>query len=230
MSLVKVMEVSSETNVYVVGDLHGCYSLLIRTLREMSFNFNKDLLICVGDLVDRGSESEKCFGLLNEFWFTSIKGNHEDFCWQGLFDSATAFYHKMQNNGGRWFYELPEDIQEAVARRLNDLPILLELNYKGKKYGFVHADVPVQDWELLKELVQNKDVHPLTGRSIIDSCLWSRDNIRKGVPVQIAQVDQVFLGHTVVTEVTQLGNCTYIDTGAVFANYDPSYHLSIIKL
>ena len=46
---------------------------------------------------------------------------------------------------------------ERIGRRLNQLPIILEVNYRGKKFGFVHADVPVEDWELLKEM-QSKDI------------------------------------------------------------------------
>ena len=30
---------------------------------------------------------------------------------------------------------------------------LLEVKYRGKKFGFVHADLPVEDWELLKEML-----------------------------------------------------------------------------
>ena len=51
-----------------------------------------------------------------------------------------------------------------------------------------------------------------------------------GYEPTIAQVDNVFLGHTVLPEVTQIGNCTFLDTGGVFKKYDNGYKLSIIKL
>lgn len=232
MKKVKYINGDDYSNIYVVGDIHACYSLLKEELKSVGFNYNTDLLIAVGDLVDRGTENEKCVGLLNEHWFTSIKGNHEDFCYKGMMDDHIKFYHRMINNGGEWFYKLPEDLMERVGRRLNQLPILLEVKYKGKKFGFVHADVPVEDWELLKEMLINND--NVSDRTVEDYCLWSRGIIDKylncGYEPNIAQVDNVFLGHTVLDKVTQVGNCTFLDTGGVFKKFDNGYDLSIVNL
>lgn len=232
MKKIKYINGDDYSNIYVVGDIHASYSLLKETLKEIGFNYNTDLLIAVGDLVDRGKENEKCVGLLNEHWFASIKGNHEDFCYKGMMDDHIKFYHRMSNNGGEWFYELPDDLMETVGRRLNQLPILLEVKYKGKKFGFVHADLPVEDWELLKAMIEEND--SLGDRTVEDYCLWSRGIIDKylnyGKTVDIAQVDNVFLGHTVLNEVTQVGNCTFLDTGGVFKKYDNGYKLSVVKL
>ena len=63
---------------YIVGDLHGCFSLLERLMKEVSFNKNHDRLFSVGDLIDRGPESLRCLQLLSEPWFYAVKGNHED--------------------------------------------------------------------------------------------------------------------------------------------------------
>lgn len=227
--MISYLEINSDVNVFVVGDIHGCYSLLMSKLEEVGFNKNTDMLIAVGDLVDRGKENEKCIGLLNEKWFTSVKGNHEDFCYKGMMDDSVRFYHRMKNNGGDWFYSLPDDLMTAIGKKLNDLPVLLELKYKGKKYGFVHADVPVEDWELLKEMVMNNDDQIGIERSIVDACLWSR-RIVEMEHVNIAQVDRVFLGHTVLDDIKHVGNCTFLDTGGVFNEYDEKYKLSIIKL
>ena len=196
---IKYLEICEDVNVFVVGDLHGSSTLLKEKLKEVGFNFNTDLLIAVGDLVDRGNENEKCVGLLNEHWFTSIKGNHEDFCYKGMMDDHVKFYHRMSNNGGEWFYNLPDDLMYHIGNRLNQLPVMLEVEYKGKKFGFVHADLPVQDWELAKEMLLNGD--NIDGRSFEDHLLWSRgiitDYENLGDIVNIAQVDNVFFGHTV---------------------------------
>ena len=232
MKKIKYIDGDDYSNIYVVGDLHGSYTQLKDKLKEVGFNYSKDLLIAVGDLVDRGKENEKCIGLLNEHWFTSIKGNHEDFCYKGMMDDHIKFYHRMSNNGGEWFYELPDQVMEAVGRRLNQLPVLLEVNYKGKKFGFVHADLPVQDWELAKEMLINGD--SINDRSFEEYLLWSRgiidDYENTGKTVDIAQVDNVFLGHTVLPKVTQVGNCTFLDTGGCFKKNGNGYDLSIVKL
>lgn len=229
MKRVEYLDIDDDVNVYVVGDIHGCYTMLLQKLKEIGFNFNSDILIGVGDIVDRGDENEKCIGLLNEHWFKTVKGNHEDFCYKGMMDDSVKYYHRMSNNGGEWFYNLPEDIMEYIGRRLNQLPVLLEVKYKGKKFGFVHADVPVEDWELLKEMVINDDTQLDSERSVIDACLWSRRVVEMD-SVNIAQVDNVFLGHTVLPEIKQVGNCTFLDTGGVFQKHDDGYKLSVIKL
>ena len=46
---VKYLEVDDDVNVFVVGDLHGAYSLLKEELKAVGFNYNTDLLIAVGD-------------------------------------------------------------------------------------------------------------------------------------------------------------------------------------
>ena len=232
MALVEYLDIDDDVNVFVVGDIHGEFTQLHTKLKGVGFNFQQDLLIAVGDICDRGQENEKCIGLLNESWFTSIKGNHEDFCYKGMMDDHIKFYHRMSNNGGEWFYKLPEDIIEYIGRRVNQLPILLEVKYRGKKFGFVHADVPVEDWELLKEMLEQGD--SIGDRTIEDYCLWSRGIIDKylnyGYEPTIAQVDNVFLGHTVLPKVTQVGNCTFLDTGGVFKKFDNGYDLSIVRL
>ncbi len=44
-------------NVWVVGDLHGCYTRLMSELHRVDFDPAQDLLISVGDLIDRGTEN-----------------------------------------------------------------------------------------------------------------------------------------------------------------------------
>lgn len=223
MAKVEYLDVDDDVRVFAVGDIHGEYSKLINRLKEIGFDFEHDLLIAVGDLVDRGKEDIECVQLLDKKWFKTVMGNHEDFCIQGKDDSSIAFYHKMTNNGGEWFYKLSEVEQECVVDKFKQLPILLELRYKGKKYGFVHADLPYQDWEHVKACVESDDL--LDGRSIVDHCIWSRGIVNSPVPVYIAQVDEVFFGHTPLIDIGRIGNCTFIDTGAVFGG-----KLSIVEL
>lgn len=64
-------------HIWVVGDIHGEYQLLQSRLHQLSFFPEIDLLISVGDNIDRGPESLDVLRLLNQPWFTSVKGNHE---------------------------------------------------------------------------------------------------------------------------------------------------------
>ena len=41
---------------YVIGDIHGAYDELMYGLGRVEFNPDKDRLIAVGDLIDRGKQ------------------------------------------------------------------------------------------------------------------------------------------------------------------------------
>lgn len=56
MKLVKILSPNLKGKDYVVGDIHGCYSLLYTKLTQLGFDFSKDRLISVGDLCDRGPD------------------------------------------------------------------------------------------------------------------------------------------------------------------------------
>ncbi|WP_201294289.1 metallophosphoesterase, partial [Escherichia coli] len=64
-------------NVWVVGDLHGCYTRLMSELHRVDFDPAQDLLISVGDLIDRGTENVESLELLQMPWFRAVMGNHE---------------------------------------------------------------------------------------------------------------------------------------------------------
>lgn len=64
-------------HIWAVGDIHGNYQLLQSRLHQLPFCPETDLLISVGDNIDRGAESLNVLRLLNQPWFTSVKGNHE---------------------------------------------------------------------------------------------------------------------------------------------------------
>ncbi len=51
--MIQVLINKRRGKLYAVGDLHGCYTLLMNRLKEIGFDFDNDLLISVGDLVDR---------------------------------------------------------------------------------------------------------------------------------------------------------------------------------
>ena len=49
-------------HIYIVGDLHGCRALLDEQLLAVNFDTRRDLLVSVGDLIDRGPDSSPACG------------------------------------------------------------------------------------------------------------------------------------------------------------------------
>ena len=203
--------------LFVVGDIHGCYELLMAELDKVSFDFQRDWLISVGDLVDRGPQCVQCVELLNQPWFKAVRGNHEQMCIDGFADIHYAEIHFKDSNGGRWFYQLPRAQRADIVRQFEALPLIIEITFKGRKYGFVHAQVDARnDWELFKQgVIRDEDY---LGRSIAAGAIWGRERARAALDApdfaRIAHVDAVYMGHTVMPQATLKHNCFFIDTGA----------------
>lgn len=202
---------------FTVGDIHGCYYLLDKALREVNFNKDVDRLFCLGDLVDRGPYSEAVADLLKEPWFYSVLGNHEQYCVEAfspLIDEETKLHIKNSHTtyGGDWFYLLSEERQKELAMMFNELPIMIELEVNGKRIGLAHGDV--KDWDTTVYLVESsKNAIESTA---INGVIWGRTRIRQRNCMLSKGIDHIFLGHTPVDNITTLGNVHYIDTGAVF--------------
>ena len=210
MSLVKVWDREIKGKLYAVGDIHGCYNLLMNRLNEIGFDFENDLLVAVGDLVDRGIQNEECVSLIDESWFTSVKGNHEDLVIMG--GTNRSYFNCHIQNGGEWFYDLDHQVQQKIINKLKTLPIALEVNHKGKKYGFVHGHIEQNDWN---DFAKNIGVSAL--RDPAELAMWGRDRIDTDnlQYTHVSGVDAVIMGHTVTQKPFKRDNCYYIDTGAV---------------
>lgn len=217
-NLVELYKNSIQGRLFVVGDLHGCYTLLMNKLHELEFNFQQDLLVSVGDLVDRGTENLECLSLIDKPWFKAIRGNHEQMCIEATIDVEMKDMHA--HHGGAWLYELPIHQQQIIVEKCRSLPIILEIHYNQKIYGFVHADIHINDWEKFKQEIL-KDNYFIEGeQSAIQVALWHRGRVRLSqydpTYKKVTGIDAIYFGHTVVKKPVQHQNCFFIDTGAVF--------------
>lgn len=197
---------SEYQKIFVVGDLHGCYDLLMNKLNEAGFDFKKDLLVAVGDLVDRGTQNLECLRLINETWFKTVRGNHEQMAINGINGNQQSLYAWMYNGGG-WYFKLNDSDKkeaEALINNCNELPLIIELSINNKLIVVAHADYPHNEYKFGKE-ISNKQV------------IWSRERLEKNDNSEIKGVEFFIFGHTPLREVTQIANRVYIDTGAVFS-------------
>ena len=147
--VIKILVNQNYNSVYIVGDLHGSYSLLMQELHLKSFDFENDLLICTGDIIDRGTENLECISLLDQKWFLTVRGNHEEMCIRGQHDPKMKDMHAR--NGGAWFYRQFQKTRQRIIDQLAKLPLVIEVELKDKKIGIVHADIDIHDWNAFKE-------------------------------------------------------------------------------
>ena len=82
-NIVDLRKIVKGKQYMVIGDIHGCYGAFMRLLdkaaKEYKFDISNDIIISVGDMVDRGPSSAL---VLNWFYSNSncyvLEGNHEN--------------------------------------------------------------------------------------------------------------------------------------------------------
>jgi predicted phosphodiesterase len=98
VNIIKELFLDSKQRLFITGDLHGSLDLLESSLKELGFISGQDVLICVGDLVDRHPKSEETlikflFDKTGSFY--SVRGNHD----QMMVDND---WDLQLYNGGKW--------------------------------------------------------------------------------------------------------------------------------
>lgn len=197
---------------YVVGDIHGHFTKLSQCLKALDFEPAVDRLFSVGDLVDRGPESDAATEWLEFPWFHAVMGNHEDMAirWpRGNMDQ-----HNYNANGGGWNIMNPPCRQQEISDALADLPLCIHLETNYGNVAIVHADLPAYDWAEFESLaMQYEAIQSSTRRqNFMDSCMWNRGRVEQGNHTPVKGVHTVVVGHTPMDAPTLLGNVLHIDT------------------
>ncbi|WCM21390.1 metallophosphoesterase [Paraburkholderia bryophila] len=199
---------------FAVGDIHGMFSLLQTELDGMGFDPSVDRLFSVGDLVDRGPDSELCLEWIAKPWFHAVQGNHEDMAirWpNGHMDGGN-----YAANGGGWNVANTPDSQRQYADALGALPIAIEVETAEGMVGIVHADCPFPNWPDFIWALSNESITKNMRDRVIDAAMWSRERIQSEDQSGVEDVRAVIVGHTPLKRPSVLGNVYHIDTGAVF--------------
>lgn len=189
---------------YFIGDIHGNYSLLMEHLKSVQFNFKTDRLFSVGDIIDRGEESEKCLELLVEPWFNSVLGNHEYLFLQGFNNSS--YWEILINNGGQWidnWFNNPSKLLSWAHLIRIKMPLSFTVESALGKIGVVHAEAPA-DWLELETVAVNEQ--------IVIPYIWQRRNLIEPSGNAIKNIDAVVHGHNSLENPVIINNQLWIDT------------------
>ena len=160
--------------VFFVTDIHGSFHLLEEKLKEVEFDKQKDLLIVGGDNCDRGKHSRKILDYMNEPWHNSIIGNHE-LLFMRTFEGDKDWKECFLKNGGVWYLSLFEDEKHSIYQYFDSLPLSIELKLpNGKNVGFIHSEVPYNNWGVLRKDEENKTVIGLES-NYLGTAVWFRE-------------------------------------------------------
>ncbi len=187
----KTLDPNLKGRDFVVGDIHGCFSIFENLIKNINFNPEVDRMISVGDLIDRGPDSLKCLSLIREPWFHSVIANHEVMMLDKFFGGYRGG-HYWWDNGGYWGMEAWNDYQAIYVNHTKDripedrsmelidlLPLVEQLPYlitvpnkAGKKFHIIHAEF-------------------LKNEKITDAVLADPESVRDVATIQSEQGDSI---------------------------------------
>ncbi len=191
----------------IVGDVHGHFSKLQQALAAINFDEDRDRLISVGDLVDRGSESHQVLDWLAKPWLHAVMGNHEQMAIQYFNNEVPASF--LVSNGGGWFVDMLPHQRVEYALALQALPAAIEIATSRGVVGVVHAACPSEQWGFFTSRL---GMGGQVAEAAVEAAVWSRSRINFRDDSMVHGVRAVVVGHTPVQNITSLGNTIYIDT------------------
>ena len=186
------------TRVLVIGDVHGMYEKLIKLMDKIRFNPDEDLLIFLGDYIDRGPDPGRClqyiFALQQQYpdVVVCLMGNHEVMMSSYFMQKRGSYNNLIVDYAGSWLDnggletlkqldEMDADTKEELLQWVMNLPV----KYQYQDYFFCHAGV-------------DPDV-PLAVQNEFDM-LWRRQQWWE----QYKGEETLVVGHTPVQKVMKL--------------------------
>lgn len=188
----------------VVGDIHGAYKALQQCLHRSHFNYERDHLICLGDIGDGWPDTRLCLDeLLKIRNLTYVLGNHDIWLINWM-KSGNVENSWLTQGGAATISSYGEHIPPShIAFWDNALPYF-KLDHKL----FVHAGIDP------KIPLDHQDLRTL---------LWDRSFVQKAWELfirnenlRLTMFEEVYLGHTPIPFERPIQSCEIwmMDTGA----------------
>ena len=133
--------------ILAVGDIHGEWDKFTSLYEKINFKPDEDLLIFLGDYIDRGSKPLHVLNFMyehrNDKNMIMFRGNHE----QMMID-----YYASGETDTLWLWNGGDKARKQLAKQkkgvlkdcldfLKKLPLYYRLNYNGKDMFFCHAGI-----------------------------------------------------------------------------------------
>ena len=120
-----------------IGDVHGCYKELKILLKEVSFEKEKDRLIFVGDLINKGPASIEVLDYVITNKFECILGNHE---WGFLKALENKVYRRKRFET---LYEEMGKKRDTYIEWMKNLPLFIEDKHFICIHGGLEPNIPL---------------------------------------------------------------------------------------
>ncbi len=197
--------------VIAVGDVHGQFDLL-RDLVENQIKFDpdSDVLVFLGDYIDRGKSAEDEIATLNYLIdlhnanpgkIALLRGNHEQMAINSITDADSEESHWLWKHNGSRLYSISDlAFRSDLVRFCQSLPLYIE-----DQWVFVHAGA-------YPNILLEKQPERVL--------LWDRTENNYGYFGK-----RLIVGHTPNQTIEKNEQIVYVDTGAFYygrlSAYDP---------
>lgn len=193
--------------IFAIGDIHGTADKLSALMKKIPIDYNSDLLVFIGDYIDRGPSSFEVVDYLVELKkehpdIVFLKGNHEDMLQKYLAgnDRFTYLFNGGQKTLDSYLNRKNKSEFSPIPSSHIDFYESLVLYFQTDDYIFVHAG--------MRENVPLKQQKP-------QEILWIREDF---IHSKFDFGKRVIFGHTPFSEPLVQRNKIGIDTGAVYGN------------
>jgi serine/threonine protein phosphatase 1 len=209
--------------IFAIGDIHGCNTKLVALLKRIPMDKDSDLLVFLGDYINRGPDSRKVLDTLLHVKATYdhavfLKGNHE----QVLLDYAATgdveTLHLLRTMG----VEATAASYGSSVRRIRDLSCMppehqdflqtLEFSFVAGNYLFTHADIDEEKLALAKTRTDAFESQRYAEASLLASRRLAREDICFTGHI-------IVFGHLPFETPLVMADRIGIDTGAVYGNF-----------
>ena len=144
--------------ILAVGDIHGMYEKLVSLMELIQFNQDDDMLIFLGDYIDRGPQSLECLDYVMDLYkqyperVIPLLGNHEVMClnyyrYEGqrrsymMDDLDKQMVMVWLDNGGTDTYRQFKKLKRSELQKRLRWMRMLSNHYQIDDYYFCHAGI-----------------------------------------------------------------------------------------
>ena len=196
---------------FVVGDIHGAHKALIQCFERSKFKYSKDLLICLGDIVDGWNQTPQCIEeVLKIKNLVYILGNHDLWVDKWFKEGWTHPIWEMQGGiATKEAYVLQGDLLVKHRNFFDSAKPYYILENKL----FVHGGIPPH---LIFVPIEKQELNDLIwDREMFESARWKHF---KDKEFKYGDYEEIYIGHTSTSSFrnspVQYCNVWYLDQGA----------------
>jgi serine/threonine protein phosphatase 1 len=223
---------------WVMGDIHGRHKALLECLKKSNFDYEKDTLILLGDIVDGGYNTYLCVEeLLKIKNVIFVRGNHDKFfidfmnngyskgLWihQGGKNTLNSYGYNVKCLQTNYYDKYEED---CFINDKGNIPVTHQHFFNTSKFYHIQDDMLFvhggfnDKYDITDKSIHKDDEGNDVPHNTPFVLMWDRDLIHTAITRKIKGFKHVFVGHTttqffnyITTPITN-HNVTMLDTGA----------------